>query len=48
MKAEIVIKTEESKLEILRKLVEKKSRELNIEKEIKKKKRNEETNNRGN
>ena len=47
MKAEIVIKTEESKLEILRKLVEKKSRELNIEKEIKNK-RNEETNNRGN
>ena len=47
MKAEIVIKTEESKLEILRKLVEKKSRELNIEKEIKNKK-NEETNNRGN
>ena len=47
MKAEIVIKTEESKLEILSKLVEKKSRELNIEKEIKNK-RNEETNNRGN
>ena len=37
MKVEIIIKTEESKLEILREIIEKKSRELNTEKKILKK-----------
>ena len=37
MKVEIIIKTEESKLEILREIIEKKSRELNTERKILKK-----------
>ena len=37
MKVEIIIKTEESKLEILREIIEKMSRELNTERKIFKK-----------
>ena len=47
IKAEIIIKTEESKLETLRKILEIKLRKLNAERKIKKE-RNERTNNRRN
>ena len=47
IKAEIIIKTEESKLETLREILEIKLRKLNAERKIKKE-RNERTNNRRN
>ena len=37
IKAEIIIKTEESKIEILREVIEKKSREFNTKRKLKKK-----------